>query len=83
MPRHYVDVTNVPDEFLEVMGYCLFEETKEFQLRVFKGDPYILPKEGKRYLYVDDVNDAIMFRARPKVPAPPKTDGSRTTKKRR
>jgi hypothetical protein len=59
------------------MGY-----SEEFQLRIFKGEPYILPKDGKRYLYVEDVNDAIIFRARPKVPAPPKADGSRPAKKK-
>jgi hypothetical protein len=72
MPRHYVDVTNIPDDILEIMGYCLFEQTDEFQLRVFKDEPYILPKEGKKFLYVEDANDAAIFRARAKIPAPPK-----------
>jgi hypothetical protein len=72
MTRYYVDVTNIPDDLLEIMGYCLFEETEEFQLRVFKGDAYILRKEGKKFLYVEDANDAAIFRARAKIQAPPK-----------
>ncbi len=34
-----------------LIAYCLFDHTDEFQLRVFKGDRYILPKEGKKYLF--------------------------------
>lgn len=71
MATYYVDVTGISDDFLEFMGYCKVAEDNEFELRVAKDKAYILPKEGSRYLYVDDPNDAALFRARGKVAVPP------------
>lgn len=76
MARYYVDVTGIPDELLEFLGYILVHENEEFQLRHYKGDPVIIQKSGKRYVYVDDINDAAILKRRPKVAAPP----SRSTK---
>jgi hypothetical protein len=70
MSRYYVDVTEVSEEFLEFMGYCKVTDDDEFELRITKDKEYILPKQGPRYSYVDDPNDALMFRARAKVAAP-------------
>jgi hypothetical protein len=71
MSRYYVDVTGVPDDFLEFMGYCKVKEDDEFELRIAKDKEYILRKNGDKYLYVEDPNDAAIFRARAKVAAPP------------
>jgi hypothetical protein len=71
MSRYYVDVTGVPDDFLEFMGYCKVKENHEFELRVAKDKEYILRKNGAKYLYVEDPNDASLFHARAKVAAPP------------
>lgn len=72
MSRYYIDITGIPDSFLEFMGYCKPKEDDEFELRSFKGDAHILHKKGRKYLYVEDANDAAIFQARPKVAAPPK-----------
>jgi hypothetical protein len=71
MSRYYVDVTGVPDDFLEFMGYCKVKEDDEFELRIAKDKEYVLRKSGPKYLYVDDPNDVGLFRARAKVAAPP------------
>jgi hypothetical protein len=72
----FVDVTGIPLRFLEVLGYILFEENEDFELLVNKGQPHLLPKEGSRLLYVEDDNDVSILRARRRIPAPPKGDGS-------
>jgi hypothetical protein len=71
MTRHYVNVTGIPLEFLELMGYDLVHEDDEFILLNHKGDEHVLSKHGCQYLYVDDQNDAAIFRSRSRIPAPP------------
>ena len=83
MSRYYVDITGVPDDFLELMGYCKVLEDDQFELRIAKDKEYILPKKGRRHLYVDDPNDAAIFRARPKVAAPPAAKITKSVKPRK
>lgn len=64
MAAYYVDIQGVYDEVLEFVGYILVAEDDEFQLFVHKGREFLLPKNGTRFLYVDDLNDADVLRSR-------------------
>jgi hypothetical protein len=72
MARYYVNITGIPDDFLEFMGYTKVAENDDFELRVFKDETYIINKNGPRFLYVEDPDDAAILRGRAKVAAPPK-----------
>jgi hypothetical protein len=67
----YVNVDGIPLEFLGFMGYNLVAEDDHFILLNHKGQDHVLPKEGPRFLYVEDDNDAAILRSRPRIPAPP------------
>jgi hypothetical protein len=71
----YVDVSGIPSEFLEFMGYIILDEDDEFRLINHKGDHHILWKRGSQLLFVDDDNDVSIFRGRRRIPAPPKDGG--------
>jgi hypothetical protein len=64
MAAYYVDIQGVYDEVLEFVGYILVAEDKDFQLFTHKGREFLLPKNGMRFLYVDDLNDADVLRSR-------------------
>lgn len=68
----YVDIANVKPELLEFLGYYLIEENERFSVYVNKDDDYIVQKtsDGKRYLHVDDLNDAHALGYRSRVVAP-------------
>lgn len=70
MSRYYIDITGIPDSFLEFMGYCKLKEDDEFELRSFKGDAHILHKKGRKYLYVEDANDAAISKRDQRWPRP-------------
>lgn len=67
----YVDISDVPHEKLEFLGYYAVAEDDEFRLYENKGDGQVVAKEGKRWLYVDDLNDAHALGFKFRVPAPP------------
>jgi hypothetical protein len=71
--RHYVDITSVPESDLETCGYYLVTRGK-FALYAKGGDYFIVHVRGEsQFIYVDDVNDAIILRVRPKLLAPPES----------
>ncbi|WP_316193817.1 hypothetical protein [Bradyrhizobium sp. SZCCHNRI1029] len=73
MPRHYVDISGISDEELEMLGYYLVEAEEEFALYDKKGEHFIVHKRGqRRFIYVDDINDAIILRGKATRPAPPR-----------
>lgn len=67
----YVDVSDVPLDFLEFMGYRVEKEDGSFILLNHKGEQHIVSKNGARYLMVDDYNDAKIFDGRRKIEVPP------------
>jgi hypothetical protein len=71
MARHYVDITDISKENLEFLGYYLVEEDEEFALYDNKGEHFIVHRRADRkFIYVDDVNDATILRGHPTRPAP-------------
>ncbi len=70
MRRVFVQIPNVPDEFLEFLGYLKVEETEEFKVYVRHGDPIVVQKANP-YLYVDDLNDARILKDRNMMEIPP------------
>jgi hypothetical protein len=72
MARHYVDITDISPEDLEMLGYYLVESDDGFALYDNKGDHFIVHRNGSRkYIYVDDINDAAILRGRSVRPVPP------------
>lgn len=61
----YVDITGIPDEYLEFLGYVLVTEDADFKLyRDYSGADHIVRK-SQPLLLVDDPNDvAILNRYR-------------------
>ena len=72
MARHYVDITEVSDQDLEMLGYYFVVSDGEFSLYNNKGEHFIVHRKGdRRFIYVEDVNDAITLRGRGTRPVPP------------
>jgi len=70
--RYYVDITGVTDTELEMLGYYVVERNEVWSLYNNKGDAFVVHESGsKRCLYVEDINDAIILKGRPSLPAPP------------
>jgi hypothetical protein len=68
--RYYVSIADVPDKFLEFLGYLLVAETEEFKVYLRHGD--LMPvKKGNPYLYVDDLNDARILQGHNLMAIPP------------
>lgn len=72
MRRHYVDISGVSDDQLEMLGYYLEYREDHFILYTKKGEDYIVHNTGgKRCIFVEDVNDAIILQGRNSLQAPP------------
>ncbi len=67
---YYVEVTDVPLDFIEFMGYRVEGQDDEFVLLNRKGEIHIIAKNGRRFLYVEDLNDAKIFEGRQILRAP-------------
>lgn len=71
MSRFYVEISGVTDEQLEMLGYYLVSRNAMWSLYNNKGDEFIVNEvQGRRYVFVTDMNDAIIL-GRPSIPAPP------------
>jgi hypothetical protein len=72
MARHYVDITEVSDVDLEFLGYYMIETDGEFALYNNKGELFIVHQRGtRRFIFVEDVNDAEILRNFARRPVPP------------
>ena len=71
---YYVDISDVPLDFLEFMGYRVEAESEQFLLLNNKGEQHIVLREGRRFLYVHDFNDAQIFEGRAIIEAPADDD---------
>lgn len=67
----YVDISGIPLNFLEFMGYIVREDNSEFTLLEHKGDPHIIWKQGPQFLFVEDDNDVPYLKGRRRVASPP------------
>ena len=57
----YVSIDGISDEYLAFLGYDLVIEDEEFKMYKDKaGDEHIVRKDAKPYLYMDDINDAMI-----------------------
>jgi hypothetical protein len=63
MGRYYVEVTGVPQEILDLCGYCVLYEEDEFKILDHKGETHLVDKLGKAYVYMDKRDDADAIRA--------------------
>jgi len=70
--RHYVDITDISDQELEMLGYYLVANNGTWALYSNKGEAFVVHVVGnRRCIYVEDMNDAIILRGRRSIPAPP------------
>lgn len=62
MPRFYVNIEGIPEDFLEFLGYDLIKENDEFKLynHIPTGEECIVKKDNP-YLLVEDSNDASLI----------------------
>ncbi len=67
----YVDITGVPDAFLDFMGYVFVSENDKFKIYVYKGEEIILSKKPPVFLYVEDDNDVPILKGYRSLPGPP------------
>lgn len=71
MTRHYVDITGISNDELEMLGYYLVYENGVWALYINKDDAFVVHLHGaKRFIYVNDMNDALILKGRPTLPAP-------------
>lgn len=63
------------------MGYVLVEENEDFFLLRHKGDDHVLAKQGCRDLYVDDPNDAAIFKILSRLQATPAPDDAKRARR--
>lgn len=64
---YYVDISDVPLDFIEFMGYRVERQDNQYILLNHKGEQHIVLKDGVRYLHVEDMNDALVFQGRRRV----------------
>lgn len=75
MTRWYVSIDGISDEFLGFLGYTLIGENEEFKLYRHYGDDFhLVPKDGSKFIYVDDLNDVLALHAERVIPAPDEND---------
>lgn len=56
----YVRINHLTDEQLAFFGYTLVEEDEEMQVyKYYDGTLHVVEREGHRFLWVEDVNDAV------------------------
>jgi hypothetical protein len=74
--RHYVDITGISDQELEMLGYYLASNNGTWALYTNKGDAFIVHLTGrKRCIFIEDMSDALILKGRNSLPAPPKPAG--------
>lgn len=60
----YVCIDHLSDEQLEFFGFLLIKESDDFKLyRQYDGTEHIIDKNGRKFVYVSDLNDAIAMQA--------------------
>lgn len=75
MARWYVSIDGISDDTLAFLGYTLIGQDDDFKLYShYAGDRHLVAKNGSKFLYVDDLNDALALNAERVVPAPDEDD---------
>ena len=77
MSRWYVSVDHLSDEELEFFGWYRARENDDFIVyeRAYGVDPQIVSKQGGKFIFVDDYNDANRMKAETVIFAPPDGNG--------
>ncbi len=71
MAQWYVSIEHLTDEQLEFLGYPVVRENEEFKVyRDYTGEEQIVYKAGPRFLFVEDINDAVAMNAARAFPVP-------------
>jgi hypothetical protein len=74
---YYVCIDGIELSKLEFLGYSLIRENDEFEIwSDLTGDEHIIAKGCPRYLYMEDLNDAIILGAVRVTPAPHGSENS-------
>ncbi|KEO88586.1 hypothetical protein EH31_16650 [Erythrobacter longus] len=70
--RFYVCIDHLTDDQLEIFGWYKVREGNEFIVysRPYGADQQIVDKGGKKFLLVDDWNDAVQMKGSMMVAAP-------------
>ena len=70
--RFYVCIDHLTDADLEIFGWYKLREGEEFLVyaRAYGADQQIVDKGGKKFLLVDDWNDAVHMKGTLMVAAP-------------
>lgn len=70
--RFYVCIDHLSDDQLEIFGWYKVREGDEFVIyaRAYGADQQIVDKGGKKFLLVDDWNDAVQMKSSMMVAAP-------------
>lgn len=56
----YVSIDHLTDEQLAFFGYTLVEEDEDMQVyRYYDGSIHVIERNGRRFMWVEDVNDAV------------------------
>ena len=67
----YVCIDHLQDNELSFLGYTLVAEDDQFKMyRHYTGDEHIVDKQGKKFLMVEDMNDAEIMRSREIIQIP-------------
>lgn len=60
----YVRIDHLSDEQLAFYGYMVVEEDADMKVyRFYDGTLHVIEKNGLRFLWVEDVNDAVAISA--------------------
>ena len=70
--RFYVCIDHLSDEQLEIFGWYKVREGDEFIVyaRAYESEQQVIDKGGKKFLLVDDWNDAMQMKGTMMVAAP-------------
>lgn len=61
---YYVRIDHLSESDLALMGFIKIDENEEFVVfRHYTGVHHLLPKSGMKFLYVEDLNDAVAMSA--------------------
>ena len=67
----YASIEGIDDDKLEFLGFRVVYENDRFKLYLqYDGTEHIVSKHGKKYLMVEDMNDAIILNSQEVIRMP-------------
>lgn len=71
MDRWYVSIDHLSDDQLEFLGYHVVKEDDEFVVyEDYAGEEHVVKKQGPKFIFVEDLNDAAAISSSRAFPAP-------------